>query len=147
MIEEVYLGADTILLEGRSQLGYEWRFLLPRHVERCAVGLVERLVLRRNGIDIDALLLHGSNELNEVLGIVLTIVRIQVTVGPRVERLLGVDIRNLHPFRTSPRSSDNLHVGIDSQNLLQNRDDILSLVAVETEVIESRLVAERILCR
>ena len=147
MIEEVDLSVDTILLESRSQLGYEWCFLLPRHVERCAVGLVERLVLRRNGIDIDTLLLHGSNELDEVLSIVLTIVRIQVTVGPRVERLLGVDVRNLHPFRTSPRSSDNLHVGVDSKNLLQHGDDILSLVAVETEVIKSRHVAERILCR
>ena len=147
MIEKINLGCDTILLERRSEFGYECSLFLPRHVERSTVGLVKRLVLWTNSIDIDALLLHGSDELYEVLGIVLAIVGIQVTVGPRIKRFLGFDISNLHPLRTSPWSSNNLYIRIDCQNFLKYWDNILCLIAIQTEVIKSGLIAQRVFSR
>ena len=147
VVEEVYLGLQPVLLEGCGQFCHEGSLFLPRHVERGAVAGVEGLILRTDSIDVDALLLHGSDELHEILCIVLAIVGVQMSVCPGVMRLFAVDVCHLHPLRTSPGSSDDLHVRIDGKNLFQHRNHVLCLVCVKTEVLKSFFVTERIFCR
>ena len=144
VVEDIDFCRQLVLLESGRQLLDKRCFLVPRHVERGTVSLVQRFVLRTHGIDINTLGLHGLYKLDEVFGIGLAIVRVQMPVSPRIKGSLGLQIFHLHPFRASPRSGDDLHLGIDGQNLLDDGNHIVGLIPVELEVFKSLRVAKRV---
>ena len=108
---------------------------------------MQGLVLGRDCIDGDSLRSKGLNKTNEVVGIGLIVVRIERTTRPRIVPHPIGQALHLHPLRTSPRRSHYLQVGIEGKYLFQDGDDIVRLVRIESEVLESGCVAKRIFRR
>ena len=120
-------------------------FFLPRHIERGAVALVERFVLRAYRIDADAVLLHGLDEFHKIERVVVVAVGIEMAVGPVIVGLPRFQTFHLHPPRACPRRGDYLEAGIDGDDLTEHWYHIAELVAVQREMLQARLVAETVL--
>ena len=142
VVEDVDLGLQPGLLEGTRHALHQRGFLFPGHVGGGAVAVVQGFVLRAHSIDGDALLLHGFDKADKVLGVGLAIVGIQMAVGPAVVGFHARQVVHLHPFRTGPGGGNHLHLRVDAQDLLQNRYHVVGLVALQGEVGNALLVAE-----
>ena len=128
--------------EGGSEGGLdEVALLIPRHVERHGVAPVERLVLHGDGSDGYSRVLERLYPPNEIGGIVLVVVGVEVAAHPIVVGVLLLDIIHFHPSRATPRCTHHFQVGVDGQYLAKHGDDIVQLVGGEGEVINALYVA------
>ena len=135
------LGVDARLAECRAELLDEGQLVLPRHVERHRIALVQRLVLHRDGVDRESVLLHLGHPLHKILGVIVVIGGIETTAGPRIVGFRGVGDRALHPFGARPRRTHDLDFGIDLQNLFQHRKDAILLHGGNGEELDALPVA------
>ena len=71
MVEQHDLGVKTSLLDSRAEDLDELELILPRHVQRHGVTMIQRLVLHCHSIDIEAFSLHCLDPLHEILCIVI----------------------------------------------------------------------------
>ena len=145
MVEAINLCRDACMGKGWGELVDERSLLGPGHVEAGTIALIERLILRRDGINGDALGLECLDETHKIVGVCLVMVGIERAARPRIVANAVGEALHLHPLRARPRRSHYLEVRIDGKNLLEDGDDELRLVRVQTEVLKPRLVAERIL--
>ena len=141
MVEEQDLRREARQGEGGTN-GFlqEIALLLPGHVERHRVAGIERLVLQRHGIDRIPAALHLLDPFHEVGGIVLVAGGIQAAVGPAVEGDLS-PVAHLHPARTAPRRGNDLHGGIDGEDLVEDREQILFVQRMDGKVLDAGAVA------
>ena len=145
MVKADDLSLDTLALEHRaeSQLD-EITLLIPRHIQRHRVTPVEWLVLRGYAGNMDTLCLKSLDPLHEVHRIILIIVWIEITTYPLVRatiRCFAPNIIHLHPYWAAPWCTHHFQIRIDSQNLLQHRDDIIHFVGCKTKVLNSLRIA------
>ena len=144
VVKHVDLRLQSSLAEGRGQMLQEGSLFFPGHIQAGTVATIERLVLRRHSIDIDAMLAESLDKLHEVLGIVAVVLRIQMAIRPMVVGLGGIQVLHLHPARAGPGRADDLHLGIDLEDFLQDGYQVILLVALQGEVPKSLRVAQRI---
>ncbi len=145
VVEANDFGLQTGSTESGSEGGLdEITLLLPRHIEGHRVAPVERLVLHRHAGGADALCLKSLYPFNEIGGVVLIVVGVEVTAHPTCVRTFLVDVVHLHPARATPRRTHHFEVGIDSQYLLEHRDDVVFLVRLESKVLYALGVATSI---
>ena len=135
------LGLDARGPERRAEFLDEGCLVLPRHVERHRIAVVERLVLDRDGVDWESVLLHFADPLHEILGVVVVVGGIQSAAGPRVIGFRRVGDRALHPPGARPGRTHDPDLGIDRQNLLQNGEDTLLLDVGNGEELDALPVA------
>ena len=103
VVERQDLGLHARFFEGGAEDFDEGQLILPRHIERHGVAVIERFVLHGDGVDREALLLHLLTPLDEVLRIIGIVFRVEAPAGPRIEGLRRIGDRALHPAGTRPR--------------------------------------------
>ena len=145
VVEDVDLRLQAGTLEGTGHALHQLSLFGPRHVARGAVGMVQRLVLGSHSMDADAFALESLDELDEILGVGVVVQGAEVTIGPRVVGTHVGQIVDLHPLGGSPGAADDLEVGIDGKDLLEDGDHVVDLIVEEGEMLEALHVAQRIL--
>ena len=145
VVEQQDLRLEAGLLEGRAHDFQEIALVLPGHIQGHRVAVVQGLVLERDAHHPIPPLLHFLHPLDEIVGIVGVVLRIQAAGSPAVERVsFPLDI-HLHPARAAPRGADDLHGGVDPVDLVQDREQELLLALVDGEVRHPLLVAPGVL--
>ena len=96
-------------------------------------------------MDADAFALESLDELDEILGVGVVVQGAEVTIGPRVVGTHVGQIVDLHPLGWSPGAADDLEVGIDGKDLLEDGNHVVDLIVEEGEMLEALHVAQRIL--
>ena len=145
MVEDIDFRSEVVALECRCQFLDKRGFLICWHIKGCAVARIERLVLRAHGIDGDALTRHGIDELDEIPGIRVAVGGIEMTIGPRIVCRQVCEALHFHPFGTRPRHGNNFERRVDSEYLFQYGDDIIRFIRLQSEVVQSLCVAQRVL--
>ena len=130
------------LPEGGSHNLQEIALVLPRHIQGHRVTAVQRLVLKRNVLDHIPPFLHLLDPLHEIVCIVGVVFRVQAAGSPACDR--GT-IRDLHPNRAAPRGADDLHIGIDLVDFIENREEKLFFAIMDSKVRHSFFIAPGIL--
>ena len=131
----------TLAFEHRTECQLdEVALLIPRHVKRHRVTPVEWLVLWCHASDADTLCLKSFDPLHEVHGVILIVIRIEITTYPFVFtriRRFAMDIVHLHPYWAAPWGTHHFQIRIDRQNLFQYRNDIIHFVGSKAEILDT----------
>ena len=145
VVEQHDLRLQAGLLESRTDDLQEIALVFPGHVQGHRIAVVQGLVLERDAQHFISPLLHLLDPLHEIVGIVGVVFRVQASGGPAVERVsVPLDI-HLHPARAAPRGADDLHVGVDLVDLVQDREQERLLTLVDGEVRHPLLVTPGVL--
>ena len=118
--------------------------MVPRHIERCRVAVVEGLVLGTHGVDGEAFGLHILDPLNEVGGIVLVVCGIEAAAGPLIVGSVAIDCK-FHPFGTGPGGGNDLHIGVDGVDLAQDGQQVALVELGELPILNAGGVAAGVL--
>ena len=141
VVKEKDLGLDTSLFKGGTDNLDEFQLVFPGHVQRHGVPLVQRFVLQGNRLDLISPFLHFLYPLDKIQGIILVMQRIQSSARPFVVTGLTCIVVNLHPNRTTPGRTNDLHVGIDPIDFVQNGEKVLLIQRMDGKVLHPLFVA------
>jgi len=118
MIESINLRIQSGSLESRTKsVTHKGQFFLPTHEQRCGISPIQRFILWSNGININTFITKCLNPFHEVSGIILIVIRIQLSACPGIKGFLFLQVIHLHPFGACPRRAQYLDGGINRQNI------------------------------
>ena len=137
MVESINLGRQSGSFHLRTERCFhEVSLFFPFHIERSGVATVQRFILRSYCINVNAFGFKCLYPFHKISSIILIIIRVQLSVRPRIQWCTVCQAFHFHPFRTGPRSGNYLDRRVNGQNLFQDRKDIVLFFALQSKVLD-----------